>query len=79
MFKGILQEVLVDEYFPIQKLTSGERLLGCYPCRGKNEIYTMILEKCWAKLWGSYEKIDGKSLLIQVAYPTKPSTHSPGL
>lgn len=56
MFKGILQEVVVDQYFPY--IAETQELLGCRPCKKQSEIYVMTLEKCWAKLWGSYAEID---------------------
>jgi hypothetical protein len=53
-----------------------QELFGCRPCRNQSEIYVMILEKCWAKLWKSYQEIDGNSFLIQVAFPMKHLEHS---
>jgi hypothetical protein len=64
MFKGILQEVIVDDMFPVTHEKENnevkDQLLACRPSRNSSEIYVMILEKCWAKLWGSYDRIDGK-------------------
>ena len=34
-------------------------MLGCKPCENEQEIYTLVLEKCWAKLYESYQAIDG--------------------
>lgn len=55
LFKGVYQEVVVDDYFPCSP--KGE-LLGAQPAGG-NEIWVMIIEKAWAKLHGSYEIVDG--------------------
>ena len=55
LFKGVYQEVVVDDYFPCN---ARGHLLGSQPA-GKTEIWVMILEKCWAKLHGSYDAIDG--------------------
>ena len=53
---------MVDEYFPVSVNKEAKmELLGCLP--NEREIYVMVLEKCWAKLWGSYKKIDGKAVL----------------
>ena len=41
MFKGILQEVIIDDMFPIVKGT--RNLLGCKPSKNQNEIYVMVL------------------------------------
>jgi calpain-15 len=55
LHRGVYQEVVVDDYFPCNE--SGN-LLGALPAGGE-EIWVMVLEKCWAKLFGSYEAIDG--------------------
>ncbi len=74
LHKGVYQEVVVDDYFPCCP-RSGE-LLGAQPAGG-NEIWVMILEKCWAKLFGSYNVIDGTDISMQVDCPTKSYTHFP--
>ena len=51
LHKGVFQEVVVDDYFPVRKYDN--RLMGANPAKGE-EIWVMILEKCWAKLFGSY-------------------------
>lgn len=61
-------EVIVDDYFPVSKKDG--RIMGANPAGG-NEIWVMILEKCWAKLYGSYEGIDGKPLIMQEDCPTR--------
>lgn len=52
---GVLQEVVVDDYVPVD--AKGKPIFA-KPSGGK-EIWVMILEKCWAKLFGSYEAIVG--------------------
>lgn len=69
-FKGILQEVIVDERFPFNP--AKDKLLGCTSNRQVFEIYGMVLEKCWAKLWKSYDNIDGNMYPIQEDFPTRP-------
>ena len=62
LFKGVYQEVVVDDYFPCSEQGV---LLGAQPAGGK-EIWVMVIEKAWAKLHGSYEIIDGRLSDIQV-------------
>ena len=55
-FEGIWQAVFVDDYFPCISAAKG-------PCfakskKGENELWVLILEKAWAKLLGSYEKME---------------------
>ena len=54
LHNGILQEVLIDDYFPLR---NGK--VGFAQPSAKNEIWVMVLEKCWAKLYGSYAHIIG--------------------
>lgn len=61
LHRGVLMEVMVDDYFPVSKKDG--RPVGANPAGG-NEIWVMILEKCWAKLYGSYEAIDGMLSVI---------------
>lgn len=53
---GVYKEIVVDDYFPISKKTG--RPVAAQPADG-DEVWVMILEKMWAKLFGSYENIDG--------------------
>ena len=50
---GILTPVIVDEFLPVR---------GNYSVFGKTnrstEIWAQILEKAWAKLFGSYARIE---------------------
>ena len=55
MHLGTLKEVVVDDYVPVSD--SGEPLFA-KPADGR-DIWVMILEKCWAKLNGSYGNIVG--------------------
>lgn len=73
LHKGVLQEVVVDDYFPVSKKDG--RLMGANPS-GENEVWVMILEKCWAKLYGSYSAIDGTHASTQEDFQTKCSTLS---
>lgn len=55
LFRGVLREVVVDDYIPVNQ--QGDPLFA-KPAAGR-EIWVMILEKCWAKLHGSYGAIVG--------------------
>lgn len=55
LHKGVFQEVVVDDYFPFD---DNGNLLSASPAGG-SEIWVMILQKCWAKLYGSYKAVDG--------------------
>lgn len=50
---GQWQYITTDDKFPV----SGGALLGARP--HGNEIWVMLVEKCWAKVFGSYQKISG--------------------
>ena len=64
---GVYQEVVVDDFIPGNQ--KGEPLFA-KPAGGR-EIWVMILEKCWAKLFGSYKAIDGKFFLILAGLPSE--------
>jgi hypothetical protein len=49
---GEAREVIVDEYFPCLDGAP------CYSRANGNELWVLILEKAWAKLHGSYERIE---------------------
>ena len=49
---GESREVVLDDYFPCQ---FGE---PCFSKANGNELWVLILEKAWAKLHGSYERIE---------------------
>lgn len=55
LHNGVLQEVLIDDYFPVY---SNNKFGFAQPAAGV-EIWVMVLEKCWAKLYGSYSNIVG--------------------
>lgn len=48
---GTKQQVVVDNYFPCR---TQKPVFSRSKCK---ELWVMILEKCWAKLHGSYDKI----------------------
>jgi hypothetical protein len=49
---GEVREVVIDDYFPCY---DGE---PCFSKANGKELWVLILEKCWAKLHGSYERIE---------------------
>lgn len=61
LHKGVLKEVVIDDYFPCSR--KDNQVMGAKPAGGV-EIWVMILEKCWAKLYGSYDNIDGTFLFL---------------
>jgi calpain-15 len=50
---GEAREVVIDDYFPCYSY--GE---CCFTKAHGNELWVLILEKAWAKLHGSYERIE---------------------
>ena len=52
---GEKRVVVVDDYFPYDE--SKEEFAFSRPASG-NEIWVLILEKAWAKLYGSYSRIE---------------------
>lgn len=58
LFNGVYQEVVVDDYIPVDKKGN---VMFAQPAGGK-EVWVMIAEKCWAKLYGSYAATVGTSL-----------------
>jgi hypothetical protein len=49
---GVYQEIVVDDYFPVD---SQGKLVYARPYMG-TDCWSIILEKCWAKIFGSYHK-----------------------
>ena len=55
-FEGEWRAVYVDDYFPIYEDGSGPSFSKSK--KGDNELWVLILEKAWAKLYGNYERIE---------------------
>lgn len=55
LHNGEYQEVVIDDYFPVNEKG---KVFFAQPAAG-TEIWVMVLEKCWAKLYGSYAEIIG--------------------
>ena len=55
---GLLQEVLIDDFFPVEKKTN--KLV--FSSSKNNSLWIQILEKSYAKLNGSYNNIDIKNI-----------------
>lgn len=53
MYKnGIKREVVIDNFIPCRDGSP------CFTTAQGNELWTIILEKAWAKVHGSYERIE---------------------
>ena len=55
---GLLKEIVIDDYFPFFK--NNNEL--CFSSCNKNLLWVQILEKCYAKAYGSYNNIDNKQV-----------------
>ncbi|XP_060600519.1 calpain-B-like isoform X3 [Ruditapes philippinarum] len=55
---GRWQEVIIDDYLP----TDGHRLVFCSNWEEKDEFWGALLEKAYAKFYGSYVSLDGGKL-----------------
>ena len=49
--------VYVDDLLPCKQSSRAQSFTPVYS-KGKNELWVMIIEKAWAKVFGSYEKIE---------------------
>ena len=49
---GAWKDVVIDNFFPV---ANGK---PCFSHSKENEIWVLILEKAWAKLWGNYGRIE---------------------
>lgn len=49
---GEAKEVVIDNFIPCNDEEP------CFSKANGNELWVLILEKCWAKLHGSYERIE---------------------
>lgn len=47
---GMYQEILVDDYFPVD---ANDNLVVAKPYKGV-DFWNLVLEKCWAKISGGY-------------------------
>ena len=66
---GIRQLVIVDDYIPCKK---GK---PCFTRAQGNELWVLILEKAWAKIHGSYERIESGKTYFTI----RDLTGAPGL
>jgi calpain-15 len=52
---GTWEEIVIDNFFPCD----GRKKSPCFSSGGENNLWVMIIEKCYAKAYGSYHKIEG--------------------
>ena len=55
---GEPRTVVVDDYFPYDATTDQWAFSRPSKEEGMNEIWVLILEKVWAKVFGSYQRIE---------------------
>ena len=55
---GKYKEYIIDDYFPCDS----KKLIDCFSHGEKNTIWLQILEKCYAKAYGSYSNIENNDL-----------------
>eukprot|EP00362_Geleiidae_sp_MMETSP1317_P001351 CAMPEP_0201282170 /NCGR_PEP_ID=MMETSP1317-20130820/4975_1 /ASSEMBLY_ACC=CAM_ASM_000770 /TAXON_ID=187299 /ORGANISM="Undescribed Undescribed, Strain Undescribed" /LENGTH=65 /DNA_ID=CAMNT_0047594127 /DNA_START=488 /DNA_END=685 /DNA_ORIENTATION=+ len=51
---GIWMKVIVDDYFPVDSRTAKLAFSGPKIEEGVTELWVCLLEKAWAKIYGSY-------------------------
>lgn len=55
--QGVPTEIVLDDYIPCTK-SSKEKISPVFSKPKGNELWVLLLEKAWAKLFGSYAKIE---------------------
>ena len=55
---GERRVVVVDDYFPYDSTLNKWAFASASTEQGTNEIWVLILEKVWAKIFGSYQRIE---------------------
>ena len=58
-FNGEWVAVTVDDFFPCKKDPNSDKFFPCFTKADGNELWVMILEKAYAKLYGCYLNIEG--------------------
>ena len=69
--------MVVDDYFPYNEESEN---WACSRSNGDREIWVLLLEKAWAKIHGSYQRIEGGTtddpLTALTGAPTKTYIHT---
>ena len=52
---GLWEEIVIDDNFPCD----GKKKVPCFSSGNVNSLWVLIMEKCYAKAYGSYHKIEG--------------------
>jgi len=68
---GEKRTVVVDDYFPYD---AENEVWGFSRPSFKTEIWVLIVEKCWAKIYGSYQRIEAGTA-GEAMYPLTGSPH----
>ena len=55
--QGLWREIIIDDYIPCESKTG----MPAFAHSNGNEIWTMLIEKVWAKMYGGYANIVGGS------------------
>ncbi len=71
---GEKRTVVVDDYFPFDATTNRWAMSRPSKEEGTNEIWVLILEKAWAKIFGSYQRIESGTA-GEAMYPLTGSPH----
>lgn len=68
---GEKKEVVVDDYFPYD---NHKQTWAFSRSNNEKEIWVLLLEKAWAKIYGSYQRIEagttGEALTVLTGAPT---------
>jgi len=71
---GEKRTVVVDDYFPFDPEKGEDGDWAFSKPSFKTEIWVLILEKCWAKIFGSYQRIEAGTA-GEAMYPLTGSPH----
>jgi len=72
---GIQREVVVDDLFPFDPYKEQ----WAFSRTNQNELWVLILEKAWAKVYGGYHRIEvgntGEAMPVMTGCPTQSFDH----